>query len=106
MYGERLAGLAVELPVEHGHGRHVFHQYTIQSERRDAVRQALSEAGSASAIFYALPLHRQPAYAGAHRDASLPVAERLSTRVLSLPIHPFLDEQAIDRVTAAVRAAL
>ena len=105
MYRERLSAVAVEVPAEHGHGRHVWHQYTIQSERRDAVRQSLADGGVASAIFYAVPLHRQPAYASDHRAASLPVAERLSTRVLSLPIHPFLDEPAVDRVVAAIRAS-
>jgi dTDP-4-amino-4,6-dideoxygalactose transaminase len=70
------------------------------------VRDALAADGIASAIFYALPLHRQPAYADANRDLSLPVAERLAGRVLSLPIHPFLDEAAIERVAATIRRVL
>ena len=102
-YRERLEGV-VELPVEHGRGRHVYHQFTITSPRRDAIRQALGDAGIASAVFYAMPLHRQPAYVKTHADVSLPVAEALSAQVLSLPIHPFVDEAAVDAVCDVIRA--
>jgi len=103
MYRERLQGV-VELPVEHGRGRHVYHQFTIRSKRRDAIRRALGDDGIASALFYALPLHRQPVFARAYRDVLLPECERASAEVLSLPMHALLDEAAIDRVCEIVRA--
>jgi len=102
-YRERLQGV-VELPYEHGRGAHVYHQFTIKTPRRDAIRHALAEAGVASAVFYALPLHRQPAYRDRHGDASLPVAASLSTLVLSLPIHPFIDEPQVDAICELIRA--
>ena len=104
MYRERLATLPIELPAEHGRGRHVYHQFTIQTGRRDAIRGALGEAGIASALFYALPLHRQPAFADACRELVLPVAERAARRVLSLPVHALLDEASVERVCAVIRA--
>jgi dTDP-4-amino-4,6-dideoxygalactose transaminase len=103
-YRERLGDVPVELPFEHGRGRHVWHQFTIRSERRDALRAALTEANVATAVFYALPLYRQPAYVNACGDVTLPVCERLAGTVLSLPIHPFLGEAAIDRITSVIRA--
>jgi dTDP-4-amino-4,6-dideoxygalactose transaminase len=103
-YRERLHGAEVVLPAEHGRGTHVYHQFTIRSERRDAIRESLAKQGVASAVFYPLPLHRQPAYEAENRELSLPVCESAAREVLSLPIHPFLAEQAIDRICAVVRA--
>jgi dTDP-4-amino-4,6-dideoxygalactose transaminase len=103
-YRERLAGAAIGLPFEHGRGRHVWHQFTITSERRDAIHDALARESIASARFYAIPLHQQPAFADAHHKASLAVSERLSGLVLSLPIHPYLGEGDIDRICRVVIA--
>jgi dTDP-4-amino-4,6-dideoxygalactose transaminase len=104
-YREKLAGANVILPIEHGRGTHVYHQFTIRSGRRDAIREALAKEGIASSVFYPMPLHRQPAYESIAKGISLPVAESLSETVLSLPIHPLLDEASIDRIAACVRKA-
>ena len=103
-YRERLKGLDIELPFEHGRGAHVYHQFTIRAQRRDAIREALTAAGVASAAFYAIPLHRQPVYRDAHGGRSLPVSERLASEVLSLPIHAFVDERALDLICEVVRS--
>ena len=103
-YKERLARMPIGLPFEHGRGRHVWHQFTIVSERRDAIHDALARESIASARFYATPLHRQPAFEEQHRGDSLPVSERLSRRVLSLPVHPALGEAEIDRICRIVGA--
>lgn len=104
-YREKLAGANVILPAEHGRGTHVYHQFTIRSERRDAIREALTKEGIASSVFYPMPLHQQPAYESLAKGVSLPVAEKVSRTVLSLPIHPLLDEASIDRIAAYVRKA-
>ena len=104
-YREKLAGANVVLPVEHGRGAHVYHQFTIRSERRDAIREALAKEGIASSVFYPMPLHQQPAYESLAKGMSLPVAEKVAKSVLSLPIHPLLDEASIDRIAACVRKA-
>jgi UDP-N-acetyl-3-dehydro-alpha-D-glucosamine 3-aminotranferase len=104
-YREKLAGANVVLPAEHGRGTHVYHQFTIRSERRDAIREALTKEGIASSVFYPIPLHQQPAYEAAARGVSLPVSEAIAKSVLSLPINPLLDEASIDRIAACVRKA-
>jgi dTDP-4-amino-4,6-dideoxygalactose transaminase len=104
-YREKLGGANVVLPVEHGRGTHVYHQFTIRSERRDAIRDALAKDGIASSVFYPMPLHRQPAYEAIGKGVALPVAEMVAKSVLSLPIHPLLDEASIDRIAACVRKA-
>jgi len=104
-YREKLAGAKVILPAEHGRGTHVYHQFTIRSEKRDAIREALGKEGIASSVFYPMPLHQQPAYAGIASGVSLPISEKISKTVLSLPINPLLDEASIDRIAACVRRA-
>ncbi len=104
-YREKLAGAALALPVEHGRGAHIYHQFTVQSAKRDAIREALGKEGIASSIFYPMPLHQQPAYGAIAKGVSLPVSEKVAKTVLSLPIHPYLEPAAIDRICAAVRAA-
>ena len=82
-------------------------QYTIQTAGRDALRAALAAAGIASAVHYPLPVHHQPAYrAFPVAPGGLPVAEALASRVLSLPMHPYLDDDAQQRVVDAVRRAV
>ena len=104
-YRERLAGAALELPAEDARGTHVYHQFTIRAERRDAIREALARQGIASSIFYPLPLHRQPAYAAANAGLALPVSEAVAKTVLSLPMHPLLDDAAVDRICQVLRSA-
>jgi dTDP-4-amino-4,6-dideoxygalactose transaminase len=69
---------------------HVFHQYTIQvlGDRRDRVRGELSHCGVSTEIYYPVPCHRLPAYAGT--TAALPKAEEAARQVLSLPMGPSL----------------
>jgi perosamine synthetase len=86
----------------------VFHQYTIRLEGgRDEVQKRLETAGVGSAIHYPIPIHQQPIIKQlGHGDFDLPVAEQASRQVLSLPIHPSLSEGDIERIAAAVDAAV
>jgi dTDP-3-amino-3,4,6-trideoxy-alpha-D-glucose transaminase len=82
---------------------HVFHQYVVTSEHRDALREHLAARGIASAIHYPTPIHRTGAYTGAGLGpGSLPVAESLADRILSLPMHPAMTDEQVERVAAAV----
>lgn len=104
-YGERLADSGVAPPVEDGKGLHVYHQYTIRTGRRDGVRSALSAAGIASAVYYPVPLHRQPVYAADNARVNFPAAEAAANEVLSLPMFPELTEEQIEEVARVVRQA-
>ncbi|HEX6268073.1 MAG TPA: DegT/DnrJ/EryC1/StrS family aminotransferase [Burkholderiales bacterium] len=105
-YRDKLKGAKVDLPAEDSRGKHVYHQFTIRSERRDALREALAHEGIASSVFYPLPLHRQPAYEAFHRDLALPASEAAARSVLSLPINPLLDDASVDRICARIQDSL
>jgi len=88
--------------------------YTVRLRdraERDRVAAALKAQGIPTGIYYPRPLHRQPAYAEAHRTAiaggapPLPVSEALAERVLSLPMHPYLSTAQVERICAMLIAA-
>ncbi|MBI3699922.1 MAG: DegT/DnrJ/EryC1/StrS family aminotransferase [Afipia sp.] len=85
-------------------------QYTIRLPKghdRDAFANALKAQGIPTAIYYPKSMHQQTAYKHYPvADGGLPVSERLSQDVISLPMHPYLDAAAQDRVIKAVRDAL
>jgi dTDP-4-amino-4,6-dideoxygalactose transaminase len=80
---------------------HAYHQYTIRVGNRDEVAEQLGERGIGTGVYYPRCIHRQPAYD--RRDVGAPVAERLAGQVLSLPVHPGLDDGAVERIGAALR---
>ncbi len=93
------------LPERVSWGDHIFHQYTlrVRNGQRDALRAHLQAAQVPAMIYYPKPLHLQPAYQSPDYSAgSFPNAERLATEVLSLPIHPFLQEEQLDYITTAI----
>jgi dTDP-4-amino-4,6-dideoxygalactose transaminase len=84
-------------------------QYTIRvaPERRDALAATLKAQGIPTAIYYPRPLHQQTAYKAFPVGGNgLPVSDRIAREVISLPMHPYLDEATQDRIIGAVRAAL
>lgn len=101
----RVADL-VRRPALPAGGEHVFHQYTIRvPERRDALLERLREREIGAAVYYPLPLHRQPCFAGETGAArSLPVTERLAGEVLSLPIYPEIGEDQQAWVVESIEA--
>ena len=103
-YDERLRDL-VTVPARRKGVQSAWAQYTVQTGHRDALAAGLKVRGIPTAIYYPLPMHQQPAYAEFGAGA-LPVSEALCDRVLSLPMHPYLDTATIDRICDAVEIVL
>ena len=101
-YRELLAGAKLTLPAEHGRGTHIYHQFTVRLERRDAAKQALADAGIASGAYYPIPLHRQPVYEKEFGKLSLPASEAAARDVLSLPIYPQIGQDELSYVVEQV----
>ncbi|MBB4258748.1 DegT/DnrJ/EryC1/StrS aminotransferase family protein [Bradyrhizobium sp. CIR3A] len=96
----------VQGPVIRNDRTCVWAQFTIQTDERDAVTASLKEVGVPTAIHYPIPLHKQPAYRSLCRIVGeVDVSNSLSERVLSLPMHPYLDERTMHTVVHALAKA-
>jgi dTDP-4-amino-4,6-dideoxygalactose transaminase len=104
VYSEAFDGVVgVRPPASDPANEHIYHQYTIRADRRDALKAHLVERGVGSAVYYPQCLHLQPCFASlGYREGALPEAEGASREVLSLPVYPELTEEqrhyVIDRV--------
>ncbi|MEN8158187.1 MAG: DegT/DnrJ/EryC1/StrS family aminotransferase [Bacteroidota bacterium] len=107
-YDNALSGIdGLTIPVRSPFSTHVFHQYTIQvePEHRDGLKQWLHEKGIPSMVYYPVPLHLQHAYNDlGYRAGDLPVAEKLSGRVLSLPMHTELEEEQLAHICSGIQS--
>jgi UDP-2-acetamido-2-deoxy-ribo-hexuluronate aminotransferase len=82
-------------------------QYTVEVDERAAVEKSMHAVGIPTAVHYPMPLHLQPVYASLGLERGCyPVAERIAHRVLSLPMHPYLQPDEIERVCEAVKGAV
>ncbi len=105
MYTERLKDI-VETPEVLSFNRSTWAQYTIRSEKRDLIREKLSEKDIPSAIHYPMPLPRQEAFSYLKQNDSFPVSDMLSEQVMSLPMHPFITIEEIDFICNSIKEAL
>ncbi|MBU1229063.1 MAG: DegT/DnrJ/EryC1/StrS family aminotransferase [Proteobacteria bacterium] len=84
----------------------VFAQYSIQAEspaHRQALLERLAKASVPTSIYYPTPLHLQPAFAGlGYGPGSMPVSEAVAARIFSIPMHPYLTEQAQEQIARAL----
>jgi len=85
----------------------VYAQYTIQIDDRDKLQQELQAKGVPTAVHYPVPLNLQPAFADLGTPAgSFPVSEAVAQKVMSLPMHPYLDRGDMERIVTAVADAI
>ncbi len=102
-YRSALAGVGgIDALAEPVDVESVVHQFTVRSERRDALQASLAERGVGSAVHYPTPLHLQPAFAGRGEPPALPAAEAAAREVLCLPVFPELSDAEIDVVISAL----
>jgi dTDP-4-amino-4,6-dideoxygalactose transaminase len=101
-YNQAFAGSnRIRIPVTIEGATSTWAQYTLQVEDRAKFQADLKAAGVPTAVYYPIPLSRQKAYAH-YPSAPTPVSEALCGRVVSLPMHPYLEDAAQDRIIAAV----
>lgn len=85
----------------------VWHLFVVRHRNRDGLAKALGVAGINTLIHYPIPPHMQKAYSNTvEGQVSLPLAERLASEVLSLPIGPQLSDGDVEKVIASVRASI
>ena len=103
-YNQRLADSRFTTPLIPDDRDHVFHQYTLLCDERDALRETILAQDIACAVYYPVPLHQQQAFQDSEQP-ELPVTEATAKRCLSFPIFPEMTAQQIDTVCEALLTA-
>ena len=104
-YSKLLADI-VTPPFEDNIGTHVYHQYTLLTDKRDAIMKELSENEIGCAIYYPIPLHQQKAFSESCQDVSLPVTEDIIRHCMSLPVYPELENDKIEHIVDVIKSAI
>jgi dTDP-4-amino-4,6-dideoxygalactose transaminase len=101
-YDKSLSGCnQIVVPERVSYSSHIFHQYTIKVKngKRNALRDFLAAAGIPSMIYYPGPLHMQEAYRFlGYKESDFPVTSELCREVLSLPMHPDIEQEQLDYI--------
>lgn len=79
-----------------------YHQFVVRTDRRDALRAHLDNAGIANDVHYPVPVHQMPAYDGYAPADGLPTTERACDEVVSVPVHGALTREEVDAVVQAL----
>lgn len=106
-YAADLQDLPLTLPVIPSEQTgHAFHQYTVLTSHRESLQRHLAKRDILTSILYPRPIHLMPAYADylVRHEARCPVAERVCSELLCLPMHPCLSDNDVGRVVGGVRS--
>jgi dTDP-4-amino-4,6-dideoxygalactose transaminase len=104
LYSELMADLPLTTPHEDSVGVHVYHQYTLLSERRDEIMKALQDQQIACAVYYPVPLHQQNVFKDECAGLSLPVTESVAANCFSLPICSSISDDTVKQIVAVIRS--
>jgi len=105
LYRELLGGSQVRIPAEMDYAKHVYHLYAVLANKRDELQKTLTAKGVSSGLHYPLPIHLQPCIAHlGYQAGDFPIAERVASEELSLPMFAELTDEQIRSIAAAVRS--
>ncbi|MCX6715596.1 MAG: DegT/DnrJ/EryC1/StrS family aminotransferase [Candidatus Taylorbacteria bacterium] len=103
-YKKGLVGIGdIKLPETREHSNHTCHLFVIKTDKRDALQGFLSEKGVETLIHYPLPIYRQPCFKK-YNSIRLPNVENTTSKILSLPMHPYLTGEEIAQVCISIKS--
>jgi dTDP-4-amino-4,6-dideoxygalactose transaminase len=104
LYDKLFEGSRIGRPYRDPRARHIYNQYVIRAEKRDELKQWLTDRGVGTEVYYPVPLHLQQCFAGlGYKAGDLPHSEAAAKETLALPIYPELGEERIRYVAQTVR---
>ncbi len=102
-YANLLRSAYVVIPYVEPFNTSVYAQYSIHVDERGTLQQRLKQAGVPTAVHYPLPLHLQPAFSNLCKcQNTFPVAESVAKRIMSLPMHPYLDDKTMGDIASYI----
>ena len=103
-YSEGLKGYVGVPSVPPGYTS-AWAQYSVLSENREELQAVLKENGIPTAIYYPKPLHLQTAFAAlGYHEGNFPVSEEISKKIFSLPMHPYLKDEVIEKIVGVIKS--
>ncbi len=105
-YNRLLADAGIPVVQQKQDRNSVYAQYTVFVDNRDNVQQSLQEVGVPTAVHYPVPLNEQPAYAHLCCPDCTPIASGIAKRVMSLPMHPYMDSETQRKIVSALKKAV
>jgi len=105
LYNELLEDSDVITPIEKEWARHVYHLYVIRYKNRNKLQQHILRNGIQTQIHYPIPVHLQKAYIDLGIKVKLPITEKISQEILSLPIFPYLNRTEIEKIAMVIENA-
>jgi UDP-2-acetamido-2-deoxy-ribo-hexuluronate aminotransferase len=100
---DKLLEKNVAVPVVPENCRSAWAQYSVQSDKRDAIIDGLKKAGIPVNIYYLTPLHLQTAFSYLeYKSGSMPVSEEVGKKIFSLPMHPYLTEEEQEKIAGII----
>ena len=108
IYNEQLSNCKEAItPKVSNYSTHVYHIYGVRVKNRDLIYDKLRKKGIGALIHYPIPLHLQKAYKELkYKRGDFPVAERIASQIISLPMHPYLKKEQIKIVTDKLKGLL
>ena len=102
LYSENFLNLPIKIPKERPNCKHSYHLYVIQLQERDRLMNYLKEKNIFVAIHYQAPVHKQPAYMRFGSVSNLINTEKISERIVSLPIYPELSDERVKFISKTI----
>mgnify|MGYP002876066649 CR=1 FL=1 len=96
---ENLSTVAV--PTASSDAEHVYHQYTIKTDRRDDLSEYLNQAEIGNGVYYPIPVHELPSFG---RQIDLPNTKAAAQQALSIPVHPLLTQDELDTIVEVINS--
>lgn len=107
LYADCLSGHGVAVPKVRSGCEHVYHVYAVLVDQREKVQEALASDGVQTGVHYKLPVHLQPGYSQlGYGKGDLPIAEKVASQTLSLPMYPELKDEEVEVVSERLALAL
>ncbi len=103
MYNKFLEDSGVITPIEKKWAKHVYHLYVIRHKDRDKLQKYLAKNRVISQIHYPVPVHKQRAYLDLGITRHLPITEKISKEIISLPMHPWLKKEEVEHISEFIR---
>lgn len=91
---------AIQTPARYAERKHVYHQYSIRVDERDDLANYLNENGIGTGVYYPVLINEQY---GFQKEGPFPIADRCKDTILSLPVHPSVNEEDLNYIVGKLR---